>query len=155
MSAPLNNDQSYQLGWLKKRSEFLHVRNGHYAARKTVVIQSRKAACTGPSRDAATAHISQNTKAGKKTKTKMGKHYDMRVGITATKRIGNAVIRNRAKRRLRALARDCLPRFGQLGYDYVLIARDHTPHCEFSELKRDIEKALKRLAQGHSQDAQI
>ena len=47
----------------------------------------------------------------------------LRVGFTASKKIGNAVMRNRAKRRLRAIARDVLPELGQRGWDYVLVAR--------------------------------
>jgi len=67
-----------KLGLLKKRSEFLFVREGRYQACGGVVIQAR----TNPD------------------------HNLIRVGFTATKKIGNAVIRNRAKRRLRSVCQD-------------------------------------------------
>ncbi|MDC7676303.1 ribonuclease P protein component [Asticcacaulis machinosus] len=52
---------------------------------------------------------------------------DIRVGFTATKKVGGAVVRNRAKRRLRAAAQQLIPEFGISGHDYVLIARADTP----------------------------
>src|SRR5262245_42278448 len=48
----------------------------------------------------------------------------VRAGFTATKRIGGAVVRNRAKRRMREAARQLLPAFGKPGFDYVFIARN-------------------------------
>ena len=47
----------------------------------------------------------------------------IRVGFTCSKKVGNAVVRNRAKRRLRAIAREVLPNLGRAGFDYVLIGR--------------------------------
>lgn len=72
-----------------------------------------------------------------------------RLGFTATKKIGNAVRRNRAKRRLRAAARLVLcPHSGgpasAPGHDIVLIARDGTATCPFIDLLGEIEAALKR-----------
>ena len=72
-------------------------------------------------------------------------HSTIRVGFTATKKIGNAVTRNLAKRRLRQIARNLLPRLGQAGYDYVFIARDTTTKRNFERLLQDAEKALKAL----------
>ena len=67
----------------------------------------------------------------------------IRVGFTASKKIGNAVVRNRAKRRLRALAREILPRLGHAGWDYVLVARpEATVSRPFAELRQDLERAL-------------
>lgn len=68
----------------------------------------------------------------------------VRYGLTATKKIGNAVTRNRARRRLRALAMQILP-LASPEHDYVLIARDKTPTCPFNELQADLIKGLKRL----------
>lgn len=67
------------------------------------------------------------------------------VGFTATKKIGNAVVRNRCKRRLRELARDFLPVHGKPGHDYVFIARASTAKAEWANLQKDVEKALLRL----------
>ncbi|MBD3677204.1 MAG: ribonuclease P protein component [Rhodobacteraceae bacterium] len=73
----------------------------------------------------------------------------IRVGFTCSKKVGNAVARNRAKRRLRALAREVLPRAGVPGFDYVLIGRvETTATRDFAEMTADMEKALKRLHGG-------
>lgn len=67
----------------------------------------------------------------------------MRVGFTASKKIGNAVLRNRAKRRLRALAREVLAPRALPGWDYVLVARpEATVSRSYAELCADLEQAL-------------
>ena len=71
---------------------------------------------------------------------------ELRVGFTASKRIGNAVARNRAKRRLRAAAASVLPLHGKPGTDYVLIARAGTGERVYAELLADLEGALRQLA---------
>jgi len=103
-----------KLGVLKKRAEFLYVREGTYRAQGAIVIQMR-------------ANPDNN---------------GIRVGFTATKKIGNAVIRSRAKRRLREVARALLPEYGLAGYDYVFIARDGTTKREWTALLDDTKKAL-------------
>jgi ribonuclease P protein component len=67
----------------------------------------------------------------------------LRVGFTASKRIGNAVTRNRAKRRLRAAASQLLPLLGRGGHDYVLVARGTTVGRPYPALLSDITTALK------------
>jgi len=67
----------------------------------------------------------------------------LRIGFTASKKIGNAVIRNRAKRRLRAAASQLLPLLGRPGHDYVLVARGTTVARPFPALLSDITTALK------------
>ena len=108
-----------KLGLLKKRSEFLYVRDGRYEARGGVVIQAR-------------ANPDHNT---------------IRAGFTATKKIGNAVIRNRAKRRLRAVCLEVLPPLSTPGTDYVFIARNSTVQRPYELLLDDARKALLSLAQ--------
>ena len=66
----------------------------------------------------------------------------MRLGITVTKKIGNAVIRNRMKRRFRALARDVLPTEGLSGADHVLIGRAGGLERDFALLRTELAKAL-------------
>ena len=70
----------------------------------------------------------------------------IRVGFTATKKIGGAVVRNRAKRRLREAARALLPGHGRPGVDYVFIARNGTPTREWLRLLDDVRSALQSLA---------
>ncbi|HEY1632527.1 MAG TPA: ribonuclease P protein component [Rhizomicrobium sp.] len=66
----------------------------------------------------------------------------LRVGFTASRKVGNAVARNRAKRRLRAAAAALLPLFGLPGHDYVLVARTATLTRPFSALQEDLKAAL-------------
>jgi len=73
----------------------------------------------------------------------------MRVGYTCSKKLGNAVARNRAKRRLREIARALLPRLGQAGWDYVLVGRPKaTADREFAALLTDLEVALTKVHSG-------
>src|SRR4051812_30906440 len=69
----------------------------------------------------------------------------IRVGFTASKKVGNAVARNRARRRLRAAVRDVLPGSALDGYDFVVIARGETLTRGFAELKLDLRTGLNRL----------
>ena len=70
----------------------------------------------------------------------------IRVGYTCSKKVGNSVARNRAKRRLREVARMILPTHGRPGWDYVLIGRAaETAQRPFEELKRDLIYALKKI----------
>ena len=117
--------QTFQkLGVLKTRSEFLHVREGRYAARGALVVQMRD----NPER------------------------RGIGMGFTATKKVGNAVIRNRAKRRLREVARALLPELGRSGHDYVFIARSAGPRSKatteraWTDLLDDARKALITLS---------
>ena len=105
---------------LTQRADFVAANKAAYQARPGVVIQARLRA------DDVEGEI--------------------RVGFTATKKIGNAVIRNRCKRRLREAAQALLPSLGRNGYDYVLIARAETPTRDWQALLDDVKAALIRLA---------
>ena len=70
----------------------------------------------------------------------------VRVGYTVTKKIGNAVVRNRMKRRLREIARAELPGAGRDGCDYVLIGREGGIERDFSALRGELAKALAKVA---------
>jgi len=67
-----------------------------------------------------------------------------RVGFTATRKIGGAVQRNRAKRRMRALARDCLLPNAEPSCDYVLLARHNTGKISWQQLVSDCQNLLSR-----------
>jgi len=71
----------------------------------------------------------------------------MRVGFTVTKKIGGAVVRNRMKRRFRALAREVVPSKGVPGSDHVMIGRAKGIERDFGQLRSELESALDRLRQ--------
>ena len=73
---------------------------------------------------------------------------EVRVGYTASKKVGNAVQRNFAKRRMREVAKKVFPNKAKEGHDYVLIARREISEYPFNELIRDLKWALKRLHEG-------
>ena len=70
----------------------------------------------------------------------------IRIGFTATKMLGNAVVRGRVKRRLRAAAAQVVAQLGVQGCDYVFIGRERAYKGTFDDLIRDMKHALKRLA---------
>jgi ribonuclease P protein component len=69
----------------------------------------------------------------------------MRIGFTVTKKIGGAVVRNRMKRRFRALARELLPENGLAGADHVLIGRAGGVERDFGQLRSELQRALGKL----------
>lgn len=69
----------------------------------------------------------------------------MRVGFTVTKKIGGAVVRNRMKRRFRALAREIVPSLGIAGADHVMIGRARGIERDFGLLRSELSKALEGL----------
>lgn len=70
----------------------------------------------------------------------------IRVGFTVTKKIGNAVIRNRMKRRFREIARAALPDHGIAGADHVIIGRASGVERDFAALQKDLDRALRMVA---------
>ncbi|MGB5093809.1 MAG: ribonuclease P protein component [Parvibaculum sp.] len=107
---------------LRKRREFLAVATGHKWAAPGLVLQAR-------AREQAGGIASP----------------DIRVGFTVTKKVGSAVIRNRAKRRLRAAAAELLPILANPGYDYVLVGRAATLNRAWPDLLSDLRAALERV----------
>jgi ribonuclease P protein component len=74
----------------------------------------------------------------------LGKRY----GVTVTKKIGNAVVRNRMKRRFRELLRAALPDAGLPDHDHVLIGREGGIERDFAQLRDELAAALARAAAG-------
>jgi ribonuclease P protein component len=107
-----------KLARLKVRREFLYAAQGWSERRRLVVIQGR-------------ARPEPRPEAG--------------LGFTATKKVGNSVVRNRARRRLREAARLLLPSLGVSGTDYVFIARQETGTGLWPRLLDDVESALLSL----------
>ena len=75
----------------------------------------------------------------------------MRYGITVTKKIGNAVVRNRMKRRFRELLWAHLPEHGLADHDHVLIGRDGGVERDFAKLSSELVGALGKAARGEGQ----
>jgi len=74
----------------------------------------------------------------------------IRVGYTCSKKVGNAVARNKAKRRLREIARAHIPALGKGGWDYVLVGRaGATTGIPFTELSAQLQQALTRIHEKH------
>ncbi len=112
-----NSTESMPIQTLKKREDFLRLRNGAFARPKGFYLQAMP-----------------------------NEQSKIRVGYTASKKIGNAVERNRAKRRLRALAHDVIGARGQMGWDYVLIAKNqNTTARSYDDLIKDAKWALRQV----------
>ena len=109
-------------GRLKTRAEFLHVKGGARYVAPSLVLEAR-ARSNDKNDDSGLA----------------------RFGFTATKTLGGAVVRNRARRRLKEAVRKAAPEHAKSGYDYVLIARAGTVQGRFAELIKDLERALAKV----------
>jgi len=79
----------------------------------------------------------------------------VRVGFTASKKVGNAVVRNRARRRLKALAAIVLASEAAPGCDYVLVARTATPDIPFDRLVQDLRRGLGKLGAARMPDGEL
>jgi len=104
---------------LKQRPDFLRAARGQRQHSKTIIVQKFDRKDGG----------------------------GMRVGFTCSKKVGNAVLRNRAKRRLRVVAQMVLAQHGQMGCDYVLIGKQETTaNLPFDRLQSDFAYCLNELA---------
>ncbi|MBT5185511.1 MAG: ribonuclease P protein component [Kordiimonadaceae bacterium] len=74
-----------------------------------------------------------------------GEKEGIRVGYTASKKVGNAILRNKAKRRLREVVKKVMAEDAKLNYDYVIIARKEITEYPFNELIRDMKWCLRKL----------
>lgn len=68
-----------------------------------------------------------------------------RYGVTASKKIGIAVERNRAKRRIRHAIKEVLPKYGKNGYDYVVLATIKTNKVSWKTVLNDLERAFREI----------
>jgi len=92
----------------------------------------------------------RNAKAGFVLLTKPNGGQGMRYGITVTRKIGNAVVRNRMKRRFRELVRAVLPEHGLPDHDHVLIGRSGGVERDFEVMRAELVGALERARSGRS-----
>ena len=86
--------------------------------------------------------ILQKVKRNDSSNTYLNKDF-ARVGLTVTKRVGTAVVRNKIKRRLRSLSNEILTNVGKKNYDYVIIANKKAAVMKYQELKEDLINAIK------------
>ncbi|WP_379923440.1 ribonuclease P protein component [Erythrobacter sp. R86502] len=90
----------------------------------------------------------RNARAGFVLLTRPNEGQGVRFGITVTKKIGNAVVRNRMKRRFRELLRAALPTLGLPDHDHVLIGRAGGVERDFGVMADELAKALERAREG-------
>jgi len=120
------------IGRLKKRPDFLRVAGARRSwVTPGLILQARRRAGGETQQEDADSVI--------------------RVGFTASRKVGGAVHRNRARRRLRAACRDVLPALGRPGTDYVLVARKGTVTRPYTALLGDLREALEHLAKNARQ----
>ena len=121
------------LSTLKKRSDFLRLRGGAPFAKPSLVLETRPSLAASQLSD------------GGAVQDRDAADEDTRFGYTVTKKLGGAVVRNRIKRRLRAVVAAVAPKLALPGHDYVLVARSAAYDRAFAEIKKDLERALQRV----------
>lgn len=104
---------------LKKRTDFLRAAKGVRVVVSTAILQAARS-------------LSEE-------------QVPFKIGFTASKKIGKAHVRNRSKRRLRAVVREVFPEMALPNTEYVLISRFNTAYCPYKNLKDDIKRALKKI----------
>ncbi len=138
------------IGRLKRRAEFLQVAA---ANRKWVapglILQVRRQ----PEPQTAETEAAAAPAVAEAIRAEPVRPKSIRVGFTASRKVGNAVRRNRARRRLRAVAEQVLPAHADAGHDFVLIARAATVDRAFPSLIGDLVAGLKRLKLYHDDAA--
>ncbi len=121
-----------QLTTLKKRHEYLRVRGGQRCQNVAFILEAKpRAAASGAPSDVAATLPDQP--------------LGPRFGFTITKKIGNAVTRNRIRRRLKHALSQLAGEFAQPGYDYVVVGRRRAATQPYSDLKKDLERCLQRV----------
>ncbi len=114
-----SKELEFILGKITKRSDYVKASRGRYIKTSSLFLQ----------------------------KVKRDDKKIPRYGITASKKIGMAVERNRAKRRIRHAIKEVLPKYGKNGYDYVVVATIKTNKVSWKTILNDLEKAFREIKQ--------
>ena len=112
-----SKELEFILGKITKRSDYVKASRGQYIKTSSLFLQ----------------------------KVKRDDKKIPRYGITASKKIGIAVERNRAKRRIRHAIKEVLPKYGKNGYDYVVVATIKTNKVSWKTVLNDLEKAFREI----------
>ena len=112
-----SKELEFILGKITKRSDYVKASRGRYIKTSSLFLQ----------------------------KVKRDDKKIPRYGITASKQIGIAVERNRAKRRIRHAIKEVLPKYGKNGYDYVVVATIKTNKVSWKTVLNDLEKAFREI----------
>ena len=141
MPAAVKPEAAYQV--LNKRADFIAASQARRQGTPAFLLQARE---RGRKRKAERAEQEVSTALAVPVAAEPASPGPIRVGFTCSKKVGNAVARNRAKRRLREIARMVLPLEGRPGWDYVLVGRkDETAARDFQLLLADLRSALARV----------
>lgn len=139
------------LARLKKRADFLRVAGQRKKWATPGLVLQAAPVPSGPA--SATSEADANSPHGVGAGFSCCTDRDMiRVGFTTSKKVGNAVARNRARRRLRAAVDEVFPDLARPGLDYVVIGRQETVDRPYSLLLQDLRTALKRVGGLRSDD---
>ena len=114
-----SKELEFILGKITKRSDYVKASRGRYIKTSSLFLQ----------------------------KVKRDDKKIPRYGVTASKKIGIAVERNRAKRRIRHAIKEVLPKYGKNGYDYVVVATIKTNKVSWKTILNDLEKAFREIKQ--------
>ena len=112
-----SKELEFILGKITKRSDYVKASKGQYIKTSSLFLQK----------------VIRNDK------------KSPRYGVTASKKIGIAVERNRAKRRIRHAIKEVLPKYGKNGYDYVVVATVKTNKVSWKTVLNDLEKAFREI----------
>ena len=112
-----SKELEFILGKITKRSDYVKAARGQYIKTSSLFLQ----------------------------KVKRDDKKIPRYGVTASKKIGMAVERNRAKRRIRHAIKEVLPKYGKNGYDYVVVATTKTNKVSWKTVLNDLEKAFREI----------
>ena len=121
----MNSLQHLNISPLRKRNQFVAMRKGKRQHCNSFLLQMRKWT------DEENAALAS--------------HGGLRIGFTVTKKVGNAVVRNRVKRRMRELVKSVLPVHGKKSHDYVLIGKRAALDTKFDTMIAELGSALKRI----------